>query len=182
VAPGAWFSLSRESLATWRRSRQDRADMPLGTDLYEWLLFLHIVAVALWLGGLVVVSVLATLVLRCRDLELVERFTGSLRVVGPIVLGPSMLAVLAFGIWLVVRSDAWNFGQAWVIAGLGLFAGAFLIGVVFQARSAIGAQRAAERGDQDEALRQLHRWIWGMRVIALVLVVAAWDMVAKPGL
>jgi uncharacterized membrane protein len=150
--------------------------------LYEWLLFLHILAVALWLGGLVVVSVLATLVLRSRDLELVGRFTGSLRIVGPTVLGPSMLAVLAFGIWLVIRSDAWNFGQAWVIAGLSLFAAAFLIGVAFQARSAIGAQRAAERGDEDEALRQLRSWIWGMRVIALLLVVAAWDMVAKPGL
>jgi uncharacterized membrane protein len=156
--------------------------MPLGTDFYDWLLFLHIIGVALWLGGLVVVSVFGTLVLHSRDVELVGRFTGSLRVVGPTILGPSMLAVLAIGIWLVVRSDAWNFGQAWVIAGLGLFAAAFLIGVAFQARAAIGAQRAAARDDHDEALRQLRRWIWGMRLIAILLVVAAWDMVAKPGL
>jgi uncharacterized membrane protein len=155
--------------------------MQLGTGLYEWLLFLHLVAVALWLGG-VVISVLGTLVVRSRELELVGRFAGSLRIVGPTVLGPSMLAVLALGIWLVVRSDAWDFGQAWVIAGLGLFAAAFVIGVVFQARSAGGAQRAVDRGDQGEALRQLCRWIWGMRVIAILLVVAAWDMVAKPGL
>jgi uncharacterized membrane protein len=132
--------------------------MPLGTDLYDWLLFFHVVAVAVWLGGLVVISVLATLVLHARDLELVGRFTRSLRIVGPTVLGPSMLGVLAFGVWLVVRSDAWNFGQTWVITGLSLFAATFLIGVVFQARSATGAQRAAERGDQDEALRQLRRW------------------------
>jgi uncharacterized membrane protein len=156
--------------------------MPLGTDFYDWLLFLHIIGVALWLGGLVVVSVFGTLVLHSRDVELVGRFTGSLRIVGPTILGPSMLAVLAFGIWLVVRSDAWNFGQAWVIAGLGLFAAAFLIGVALQARAAIGAQRAAERDDHDEALRQLRRWIWGMRAIAILLVAPAWDMVAKPGL
>jgi uncharacterized membrane protein len=156
--------------------------MPLGTDFYDWLLFLHIIGVALWLGGLVVVSVFGTLVLHSRDVELVGRFTGSLRIVGPTILGPSTFAVLAFGIWLVVRSDAWNFGQAWVIAGLGLFAAAFLIGVAFQARAALGAQRAAARDDHDEALRQLRRWIWGMRLIAILLVVAAWDMVAKPGL
>jgi uncharacterized membrane protein len=155
--------------------------MPLGTDFYDWLLFLHILGVALWLGGVVVVSVFGTLVLRSRDLALVDRFTASLRIVGAI-LGPSMLAVLAFGIWLVVRTDDWNFGQGWVIAGLGLFAAAFLIGAAFQARAAIGAQRAVARDDHDEALRQLRRWIWGMRVIAIVLVVAAWDMVAKPGL
>ena len=156
--------------------------MLLETGLYEWLLFFHIVAVAVWLGGLVVISVLATLVLRSGDLELVRRFTGSLRIVGPTILAPSMLAVLAFGIWLVVRTDAWSFGQGWVIAGLSLFAAAFLIGTALQARSAIGAQRAAERGDKEAALRHLRSWIRGMTAIAILLVVAAWDMVAKPGL
>jgi uncharacterized membrane protein len=156
--------------------------MALGTDLYDWLLWLHILGAALWLGGVVVVSVFGTLVLRSRDLLLVERFTGSLRIVGSIILAPSMLAVLAFGIWLVVRSDAWDFGQGWVIAGLALLAATFLIGVGLQARAAIGAQRATASRDLDEALRQLTRWVWGMWLIAILLVVAAWDMVAKPGL
>jgi hypothetical protein len=31
-------------------------------------------------------------------------------------------------------------------------------------------------------LRQLRRWSWGMRAIVIILVVAAWDMVGKPGL
>jgi hypothetical protein len=64
----------------------------------------------------------------------------------------------------------------------GLFAAAFVIGAGFQARAAIGAQRAAEAGEATEALRQLRRWSWGMRAITLILVVAVWDMVAKPGL
>jgi hypothetical protein len=37
-------------------------------------------------------------------------------------------------------------------------------------------------GNQDEAVRQLRRWAWGMRAIAAVLVVAFWDMVTQPGL
>jgi uncharacterized membrane protein len=156
--------------------------MPVATSLYDWLLFLHILAATVWLGGLVVISLLATLVLRSRDPELVRQFTGSLTIVGPIVLGPSMLAVLGFGIWMVVRSAAWDFGQDWIGTAFGLFAAAFVIGVAFQARAAIGAQRAAEAGDRDEALRQLGRWAWGMRAIAVILVVALWDMVAKPGL
>jgi uncharacterized membrane protein len=154
----------------------------LGTDLYDWLLFFHILGVALWLGGLVVISVLGTLVLRSRDVTLVERFTGSLRLVGPMVLAPALLAVLGFGVWLVIRSDAWDFGQAWVIAGLSLFAATFLIGIGFQARAAPNAQRAAAWNDQDEALRYLRRWIRGTWMIAILLVIAAWDMVAKPGL
>jgi hypothetical protein len=31
-------------------------------------------------------------------------------------------------------------------------------------------------------LRQLRRWSWGMRAIVIILVVAVWDMVGKPGL
>jgi hypothetical protein len=89
--------------------------------------------------------------------------------------------VLGFGIWMVVDSSAWDFGQGWVITALGLFPAAFLIGVAFQARAAIAAQRAAEEGEHREALRQLRRWSWGMRTIVALLVVAAWDMVAKPG-
>jgi uncharacterized membrane protein len=156
--------------------------MTLATRLYDWLLFLHILAAAIWLGGLVVISLLATLVLRSRDSELVRRFTGAIRIIGPAVLAPSMLAVLGFGIWMVIRSAAWNFGQGWVIAGLSLFAVALLIGASVQARAAIAAQRAAEGGEDAEAVRHLRRWSWGMRVIGVLLVVAAWDMVAKPGL
>jgi uncharacterized membrane protein len=155
--------------------------MMLATSLYDWLLFLHILAAAIWLGGLVVISLLATLVRRSWDSELVRRFTGAIRIIGPAVLAPSMLAVLGFGIWMVIHSAAWNFGQGWVIAGLTLFAVALLIGASVQARAANAAQRAAEGGEDAEALRQLRRWSWGMRVIGVLLVVAAWDMVAKPG-
>jgi uncharacterized membrane protein len=156
--------------------------MSVAATLYDWLMFLHILGAAVWLGGLVVLSLLATLVVRSRDLEFVTRFTGSLRIIGPIALAPSMAAVLAFGIWMIVDSAAWEFGQGWVAAALGLFAAAFVVGVAFQARAAIGAQRAAQAGDRDEALRQLRRWSWGMRAILVILVVVAWDMVAKPGL
>jgi uncharacterized membrane protein len=156
--------------------------MQLATSLYDWLRFLHILAATVWLGGLVIINLLATLVLRARDPELVRHFAGSLRIVGPIALGPSMLAVLGFGMWMVVQSATWDFGQDWIVAALGLFAAAFVIGVAFQARAAIGAQKAAEAGDPDQALRQLRRWAWGMRAIAVILVIALWDMVAKPGL
>ena len=156
--------------------------MPLATSLYDWLLFLHILAATVWLGGLVVISLQATLVLRSRDADLFDRFLGSMRFVGPIALGAPMLAVLGFGIWMVIHSPAWDFGQDWVVAALALFAGAFVIGIAFQARAAIGAQRAAEAGDRDQALRQFRRWSWGMRFISVILVVAVWDMVAKPGL
>ena len=150
--------------------------------MYDWLLFLHIVAAMVWVGGTLAIGVLATQTVRRREPAEVAHFIASLRVVGPLTLAPATIAVIGFGIWLVADSDAWDFGQTWVWTGLALFAGAFVVGAAFLSRAAIGAQRAAEAGDDAEASRQLARWAWGNRLILVLLLAATWDMVAKPGL
>jgi uncharacterized membrane protein len=150
--------------------------------LYEWLLFLHIVAAMVWVGGLVALNVLVAVVLRGGGADEVARFVAALRVVGPATLAPAMLGVLGFGVWLVLDSDAWSFGQTWVWLALLLFGVAFVVGAAFQSRSALGAQHAVEEGDTTEAVRRLRRWTWGMRAILVVLLVVAWDMVFKPWL
>lgn len=157
--------------------------MTLATQtLYDWLLFLHVLAAMVWVGGGVLLAVSGARVLRDPDPAAVGRFTGSLRVLGPLVLAPATIAVLGLGIGLVVDSDVWDFGQLWVGLGLAVFAVAFLIGAVWQSRTALAATRAAERDDAAEARRQLRRWLWGYGVVVLLLVVAAWDMTTKPGL
>jgi len=127
-------------------------------------------------------AVLAARVVRDPDPGAVGRFTGSLRVLGPLVLAPATVAVLGLGIWLVVDSETWDFGQLWVQLGLGLFVAAFLVGAVWQSRSALAATRAAGREDDAEARRQLRRWLAGYWLIVALLVVAVWDMATKPGL
>jgi uncharacterized membrane protein len=156
--------------------------MPAAVTLYDWLLFLHVVAAMVWVGGIVALNVLATQVLRSGGAEAVARFTGSLRFVGPVMLAPSVVTLLAFGIWMVADSEAWDFGQRWIQLGLGLLVLAFVVGAAFQSRSALGAQKAASAGNEVEALRQLRRWAWGMRLILVLLLVGTWDMVVKPGL
>jgi hypothetical protein len=104
------------------------------------------------------------------------------RVIGPLVLAPATVGVAGFGIWLVIDSDSWNFGQTSVWLGLALLAAAFLVGAVFQSQAMIRAQRASEASNYGEAARQLGRWSWGMRLILLLLLAATWDMVFKPGL
>lgn len=153
--------------------------MTTGTQkLYDWLLVLHVLAAMVWVGGGVMLAVLAARVLRDPDPGAVGRFTGSLRVLGPLVLAPATVAVLGLGMWLVVDSEAWDFGQQWVQLGLGLFAAAFLLGAVWQRPSAL----AAGREDGAEARRQLRRWLAGYWLIVALLVVAVWDMTTKPGL
>jgi uncharacterized membrane protein len=150
--------------------------------MYDWLLFLHVIAAMVWVGGGVVVAALATRVLRDPAPEAVGRFVGTLRVIGPLVLAPATVAVVGLGVWMVLDSTAWSFSQLWVQLALGLFAAAFLVGAAYQSRAAIKADRAATAGDHDEARRQLGRWALGYGLIVLLLIAATWDMVFKPGL
>jgi uncharacterized membrane protein len=150
--------------------------------LYDWLLFGHIVAAMVWVGGGVVLAALAVATLRGGDAQAVARFVRSLQVIGPAVLAPATIAVLALGIWLVLDSAAWDFGQTWVVLALALIAVAIAVGAGHQARTALSAQRAIDRDDHAEARRQLVRWTWGYAIVVVLLVAIAWDMVFKPGL
>lgn len=152
------------------------------TSLYQWLMFLHVLAAMVWVGGLVLLVALSTHILRKVDQEEIARFSASLRRIGPLVLAPATIAVVSLGIGLVLDSNQWHFSQGWIVLALALFAVAFLIGAAFQSRAAIGLERAIETGNQEEAVRQLRRWAWGMRLILALLVIVTWDMVAKPTL
>ena len=45
------------------------------------------------------------------------------------MLAPAPGALVLLGIWMVVDSDAWDFGQLWIGLALALFAAAFVFGV-----------------------------------------------------
>jgi uncharacterized membrane protein len=154
---------------------------PIST-LYDWLLFAHILAAMVWVGGAVVLFALSIITLRTRDPQAIGRFVRALPILGPAVLAPATIGVVGFGVWLVLDSDSWEFGQTWIVVALALFAVAFVVGAAFQSRAALGAERALDRGDDAEALRQLERWVRGYGLILALLLVIAWDMVFKPGL
>jgi uncharacterized membrane protein len=151
-------------------------------SLYDWLVLAHVLAAMVWLGALVILAAFAVRILRSGEPEEAGRFVGSLRVIGPLALAPAPLTLLAAGLAMVGDSDAWDFGQGWIQLGLGLFAAAFLFGAAHQSRAAIAAERLAARGDHTAAAAQLRRWAWGTALILVLIVLATWDMVFKPGL
>src|SRR6266511_1486808 len=148
--------------------------MPLAS-LNDWLMFLHVLAAMVWVGGLVALNAFGVLALRAGDRDAVARFIGSFRAVGPFVLMPAAIAVLVLGVWMVLVDEAWTCEQTWIWLAVAL------VGAVFLSRAALAAQRAVDAGDLVQATRQLRRWSWGIRLIILLLVVATWDMVFKPG-
>jgi uncharacterized membrane protein len=152
------------------------------TALYGWLLLVHILAAMVWVGGVAVLTVLVARTLADAEPQATARFVRNLRVVGPSILAPAPILVLGLGLWLVAENRTWDLGQLWLQIALGLFAAAFLVGVAFQSRAGILADRAVARNDHESLCTHLRRWSWGSRLILALLVAATWAMVLKPGL
>jgi uncharacterized membrane protein len=150
--------------------------------LYNWLKFLHVLAAMVWVGGLTALAAFSIHVRRGGEPDAVARFVRSLRVIGPLTLAPSAILVVALGSWMVADSSAWDLGQTWVSLGLALLVAAVAVGIGFLSRKAIAAERAVAAGDHAGAARELARWSAGIVVVLVLLVVATWDMVFKPGL
>ena len=97
-------------------------------DLYDWLLFGHIVGAMVWVGSLATLTVLSMQVRRSGEPEAIGRFVRGLRSIGPALLAPAVVLVFVLGVWMVSDSAEWALGQRWVRIALILFAVAFLIG------------------------------------------------------
>ena len=89
-------------------------------DLYDWLLFLHVLGAALAVGAL---TALWLLILATRGAALLDppsamsygRFFG-------IVVGAGMMTALVFGIWLAIDVDGYELWDGWILASLVLWA------------------------------------------------------------
>jgi uncharacterized membrane protein len=150
--------------------------------LSNWLLFGHVVAATVWLGGGVMLAATAVATLRGRDAAALARFVQSLRAIGPVILAPAAVLTPVLGVWLTLDDAAWSFDQTWIQVAVGLVVAAVAVGAGHQSRVALNAQRAIERDDPADARRQLVRWTWGYAVVVALLAAIVWDMVFKPGL
>lgn len=151
-----------------------------GATLYDYLMFGHVLAAMLWLGGWAVLGLLAAHTLRQGDPGTLARFTATLRFIGARLLGPATVLVAGLGVWLVLDSHQWHFSQFWIELAVGLLAAVLVVGAGVQSRAAIGAERAIREENPDQARRHIRQWGWGATLILALLVVATWDMTTKP--
>lgn len=143
------------------------------------LVFAHVVAEMICVGGAVLLSALALQVQRRPDGAMVDRFVGNRQTIGPRVFVPAVVAVFGLGVWRALASSASDFDRTWIQIGLGVLAGAFVVGAVFLSRAVILAET---RGDRLEHVRTIRRWTWGYGAVLLLALLATWDLATTQGI
>ena len=96
---------------------------------YEFLLFVHIGAAVIWLGGAFTFQMYGLVVRRGGDPEEMARFAGHAGSLAERMFVPASLIVILAGIGLMIEGN-WDWDQLWVIFALVTFAASFLTGLL----------------------------------------------------
>lgn len=149
---------------------------------YEILLFVHIAAAIVWIGGGLLIQILVSMAERSNDERTFAALVGYVADLSLKLFVPASLTVAVFGL-LVVADGPWTLGMLWVTLGLIGFAATFLTGIlVLKPKS----DRLAELAERDggvlgpEAMLQARQLIALGRLDYVVLFVVVFDMAAKP--
>jgi len=144
----------------------------------DGLLFLHILGVTVWLGGglhsAYTYSALARMEAAAAGaaIERLHKLEGRF-------FGPAILVVLLTGIGLVLNSEAYRWGDTFVIMGLATFVIAAILDSTIGKKNGLRLVAAASSGTgMAGALRS---WQRGTLLDVLVLLVTLWAMIAKFG-
>ncbi len=131
--------------------------------MYDWLLFLHVMAAFLLVATVVIFSAFA----------LGAAADSRVLAVGNVLWAVGGLGTLVFGIWLAIYLDGYDLLDGWILAALVLWAGATELG----RRAELGIAPDASgvsAGDRSRAL--MFHWLRTLVVLALLI-----DMIFKPG-
>jgi uncharacterized membrane protein len=150
--------------------------------LYEFLVFVHVVMVAVWVGGIVALQVLALRATSAKEPARMAGLSDDAEWMGLRVFMPATVLLLVFGIWAAIEGD-WDFGQAWISIGFAAFAFSFFLGMAFMGpESGRITSLVRERGvDDPEVGRRTLRILLLSRLEIVVALIAIWAMVIKPG-
>jgi uncharacterized membrane protein len=144
---------------------------------YEFLLFVHIAAAVIWLGGAFTFQMYGFTVRRGGDPEEMARFAGRAGVLSERMFVPASLVVVLAGIGMMIDGN-WDWGQLWVIFALVTFAASFATGLLMLAPM---AKRIPVVGPTTPAGQALIQRLFSiLRVDLVFMYVIVFAMVVKP--
>lgn len=147
----------------------------------EFLLIVHIIAAAAWIGGAFFTGFAAPRMARSGDPGAALGWARVVVKAGPSYFNPAGILTGLSGIGLVLVSDVYDWSDTFVWIGLGIVIAAALIGALVQGPRGERIVTALENGDRAVAAAEGKRTaIWGT-VDAVLLIVAVVVMVLKTG-
>ena len=150
---------------------------------FEFLLFGHLLAAMVWVGGGVAVQMFY-LRARLAGGENLTHFAKTVEWFGSRVSTTSSLLVLIFGVLLVIEAEFYDFGQFWIVAALAMFAVSFVTGAGFLGPETgrLGKLMDERPADDPEIASRIGRLVIVSRIELILLILIVLDMVLKPGL
>ncbi len=146
-------------------------------SLDHWLLLIHIAAAGIWLGGTTVLYLLSRHAIRNgSEMSAIRQFEW----VGPRSGGPLSLLILGTGIWMILRSEIWDFTRPWILWGLLAFVVLTFFGIGLHRPNFLRIDAAEEEGDTARAEQLAHRGFAIAGWEAVVLLATFGVMVFKP--
>jgi uncharacterized membrane protein len=153
----------------------------LAVTTYEWLKAAHVLAVVMWVGGGVVITLLALMTIGLGDPVRLAQFAKQAAFLGGTYFPPLSLMVVGFGFGLVEKGD-WGYDPTWIQIGIAGWAASFVLGAGYLGPRAKKLDKLlGERSPDDAGVTDLIRRILLVaRFDSVVLLFITFDMVAKP--
>jgi uncharacterized membrane protein len=157
-------------------------------SLYEWLLFLHVLAAFTLIAAIVLYTYLIVASLSVdRPGDVVRTFR--MATLGDVLSGVGSLGTLAFGIWLALEVDGYKLWDGWIIAAFVLWAtsGGFVDRGARHYRRVRARAKALLGEGRDEPSSELSALLTSPRVLVLhslgvvLTLLLLLDMIWKPG-
>lgn len=150
--------------------------------VYTVLKFIHVVSIAIWLGGLITMLTLNRILQRAGDPAAMQALGRQGGVISMRLFMPAVLMTVITGIGMV-QAGQLTFRSTWVMWGIAGTIVSFVLGGIFTGAASrkLGRQLASGAISAADAARVQQRILLAVILNLLVLLSVVWAMVAKPG-
>jgi uncharacterized membrane protein len=149
---------------------------------YQTWKALHILMAIVWVGGALMIQLLAFQILKADDPKRIEKFTKDVEIIGMRTFIPASLILVVLG-FVLIHMGAWEY-KFWIVFALVIWALSFVSGAGFIGpESGRIGRLIEERGGVDaEVQKRIERLLLHSRIEMMLIALLAMDMVLKPGL